>query len=232
MQIMETTRVARLERRVHELETLCGEVYVAAIELGLPQALIDRLWSIGAEGNLPVAFRLEPAPDRERFPAGRTPTTASLPVPDLTQLDRMLREAPAGQRRDTGSHLKPLPRKRVMVVDDDPLMVEVLLRILSRENFDILSANSGAEALERSAGQDLDLLITDFHMPEMTGPVVADRLRQQFPNLRVLYQTGFSDQLFEGREELSDGEAFLEKPFSATGLREAARLVLFDQLNP
>lgn len=232
MQTMETTRVERLERRVHELETLCGEVYVAAIELGLPQALIDRLWSIGAEGNLPVAFRFEPAPDRDRFPASRPPAIASLPVPDLTQLDRMLREAPADRRHDTDKHLKPLPRKRVMVVDDDPLMVEVLLRILSRENFDIVSASCGAEALARASGADLDLLITDFHMPEMTGPVVADRLRQRFPNLRVLYQTGFSDQMFEGREELSEGEAFLEKPFSATGLREAARLVLFDQLNP
>ncbi|MFA5907779.1 MAG: response regulator [Vicinamibacterales bacterium] len=228
---METARVARLERRVHELETLCAEVYVAGIELGLPQALIDRLWSIGAEGNLPVAFRLEPAPDRERFQAGRTPATASLPVPDLAQLDRLLGEAPAGQRRDTDGHLRPLPRKRVMVVDDDPLMVEVLLRILSHENFELLSANSGMEALERSSGQDLDLLITDFHMPGMTGPVVADRFRQRLPNLRVLYQTGFSDQLFEGRDELAEGEAFLEKPFSATGLREAARLVLFDRLN-
>lgn len=232
MQAMENNRIARLQQRVHELETLFGEVYVAGIELGLPQALIDRLWSIGAEGNLPVAFRMEPTPAQGRPHSSRTPATASLPVPDLARLDRMLVEAPMSQRRETDGHLKPLPRKGVMVVDDDPLMIEILLRILSRENFDILTAASGIEALERSTGLGLDLLITDFHMPAMTGPELADRLRQRLPNLRVLYQTGFSDQLFEGREELSEGEAFLEKPFSATGLREAARLVLFDQLNP
>lgn len=204
---MQGDLITRLQRRVHELERLCSEAYVAGTELGLPRALIDRLWSIRADGNVPVASRLEAAPDPERSEPGRTPATAG--------------------------HLKPLlPGKRVLVVDDDPLMVEVLLRILSRENFETLSAGSGPEALERSAGQDLDLLITDFHMPEMTGPVLADRLRRRLPDLRVLYQTGFSDQLFEGRDELAEGEAFLEKPFSATGLREAARLVLFDRLNP
>jgi len=48
----------------------------------------------------------------------------------------------------------------------------------------------------------------------------------------VLYQTGFSDRLFENRSELEEGAAFLEKPFTARGLREAARLVLFGSINP
>ena len=52
-------RIGDLEKRVQDLETLCAEVYVAGIELGLPQALITRLWTIAAEGNLPVAFRHE-----------------------------------------------------------------------------------------------------------------------------------------------------------------------------
>ena len=47
-----------------------------------------------------------------------------------------------------------------------------------------------------------------------------------------IYQTGFSDMLFENRVELEDGAAFLEKPFTARGLREAVRLVLFGSINP
>ena len=50
--------------------------------------------------------------------------------------------------------------------------------------------------------------------------------------MKVLYQTGFSDMLFENRVELEEGAAFLEKPFTARGLREAARLVLFGSINP
>jgi len=61
---------------------------------------------------------------------------------------------------------------------------------------------------------------------------VAQHVRRRFPAVKVLYQTGFSDRLFENRSELEEGAAFLEKPFTARGLREAARLVLFGSINP
>jgi two-component system, cell cycle sensor histidine kinase and response regulator CckA len=66
----------------------------------------------------------------------------------------------------------------------------------------------------------------------MQGRELADKVRERFPAVKVLYQTGFSDKLFENRVELEDGAAFLEKPFTARGLREAARLVLFGSINP
>lgn len=226
-------RVRDLERRVRELETLCAEVYVAGVELGLPAALITRLWTIAAEGNLPEAFTVEPPPEPARIAATRGPETAGLPVPDLRRVDRALADPAA--RTDVSrraAHLKPIPRRRALVVDDDPLMLEVLARILRRENLDLIVAHSGPDALAKAEGQTIDLLITDFHMPDMKGPELADRLRQRLPDLKVLYQTGFADQLFEDRVELREGEAFLEKPFTAVGLREAARLVLFGRINP
>jgi CheY-like chemotaxis protein len=226
-------RIRDLERRVLELETLCAEVYVAGVELGLPSALITRLWTIAAEGNLPVAFRPDPSPEPLRIAATRDPANAALPLPDLRRVDRALAD-PAVQTETNkrAAHLKPMPRRRALIVDDDPLMLDVLVRILRRENLDLLTAQSGPDALTKAEGQTIDLLITDFHMPDMKGPELADRLRQRLPDLKVLYQTGFADQLFESRVELGDGEAFLEKPFSAVGLREAARLVLFGRINP
>ena len=220
-------RIAVLERRVVELETLCAEVYVAGIELGLPHALITRLWTIAAEGNLPVAFRLEGPTEPARIAATRHPVAAAMPVPDMDRLDRALASPTAKPTR-----FGPMPHRSVLVVDDDPLMVEVLVRILRHEDFDLLVAHDGPEALAKAEGQKLDLLITDVHMPGMNGPEVADRLRQTRPDLKVLYQTGFSDELFDRKTEMSDNEAFLEKPFSANGLREAARLVLYGRINP
>ena len=73
----------------------------------------------------------------------------------------------------------------------------------------------------------LDLLIADVMMPDMTGPELAARLRAIYPDLPVLYQTGFSDELFEGTKDLGDRSAFVEKPFTARGLLEAARMVMF-----
>jgi CheY-like chemotaxis protein len=226
-------RVADLEKRVQELERLCAEVYVAGVELGLPDALLKRLWIIAAEGNLPAAFEMEKPPEMPRLTTARNPVAAGMPMPDLKQIDRAVNEASTrGEARGLAAYFKPMPRRRVAVVDDDPLMVEVLVRILRHENFELITAFSGTEALERSEGHQLDLLITDFHMPHMKGPELADRLRERLPSLKVLYQTGFSDQLFEERVVLAEGEQFLEKPFSAKGLREATRLAVYGRINP
>lgn len=114
------------------------------------------------------------------------------------------------------------------------MMMEVLVRILSRENYELLTALSGPAALEKAAQADgaIDLLITDHAMPEMKGVELAEKMRQRCPAVRVLYQTGFSDMLFENRCELEQGAAFLEKPFTARGIREAARVMLFGAINP
>jgi CheY-like chemotaxis protein len=110
----------------------------------------------------------------------------------------------------------------------------VLVRILKRENFELITALSGREALQKldADSTPIDLLITDYAMPEMKGRELAERARQRYPDLRVLYQTGFSDMLFENRAELEENSAFLEKPFTARGLREATRFILFGSINP
>jgi CheY-like chemotaxis protein len=221
--------VAGLRARIQDLETLCAEVYVAAVELGLPQPLLNRLWIVAAQGRTPHAFDVHmPEP-------GETPATqAPFPIPDIRLTDRPARDGES-KPKVALPELKPLAvRRRVMVVDDDPMMMQVLLRILQRENYEILTALSGPEALRKLAEDTapLDLLITDYAMPEMKGRELAERMRERYPGLKVLYQTGFSDMLFENRSELEDDSAFLEKPFTARGLREAARFILFGAINP
>ena len=219
-----------LRARVHELETLCAEVYVAAVELGLPQPLLNRLWTVAAQGSTPHAWAVD-MPPRTTEPAAKV---QPLPIPDIKLTDRPAREGDA-RPRAVLPELKPLAvRRRVMVVDDDPMMMEVLVRILRRENFDLITANGGPEALQKVTANPapIDLLITDFAMPDMKGHELAARMRARFPEVRVLYQTGFSDMLFENRAELEENTAFLEKPFTARGLREAARFILFGAINP
>lgn len=218
-----------LRARIHELEKLCAEVYVAAVELGLPQPLLNRLWIVAAQGSTPHAWAVE-MPPRPAEPAAKEP----IPIPDIKLTDRPGRE----RESKTGPALPELKvldvRRRVLVVDDDPMMMEVLVRILRRENFELITALSGPEALQKLDDDStaIDLLITDYAMPEMKGHELAERVRHRYPEVRVLYQTGFSDMLFENRSELEDNSAFLEKPFTARGLREAARFILFGAINP
>ena len=128
--------------------------------------------------------------------------------------------------------LAPLPdRRRVMVVDDDPAVLTVILRVLAQENYEVLSANSGPEALE-ILDAPIDLLITDYVMPVMNGRQLAEQVRRRYPDVRVLYETGFTDLLFKHQRETERNAAFLEKPYSARGLIEAARLALFGYIQP
>ena len=246
----------QLRARIRELESLCTDVLVAGVDIGLPQHLLNQLWAAVGNGELPHAFNVDlpPAPPRpvestqaqkvvvapEAFmdkepgtaPARREP----MELPDIPLTANPLTAKDGDPRpKPPQAELKPLNiKKTVCVVDDDPMMLDVLARILQRENFDLLMASGGPEIIEKLADHDgaVDLLVTDYAMPDMQGRELADRVRQRFPAVKVLYQTGFSDMLFENRAELEEGAAFLEKPFTARGLREAARLVLFGSINP
>ncbi len=89
-------------------------------------------------------------------------------------------------------------------------------------------AADGPEAIAAAAKMDtLDIIVTDVMMPEMQGDELARRLRQDEPNLKVLYLTGFSDHLFKEKVTLWADEAFLDKPCSVKGLLQAVSLLLF-----
>lgn len=219
----------RLRERIHELEALCTDVLVAGVDLGLPQALLNQLWAAVGHGELPHAFQVDLPPTPRPVASERVP----LEIPDIPLTARPV--PPGESAVPAQPELKPLAaRKTVCVVDDDPMMLDVLERILQRENFELLLADGGEQIMQRLQGYGgaVDLLVTDYSMPGMQGRELADQLRQRYPAVKVLYQTGFSDMLFEDRAELEEGEAFLEKPFTARGLREAARLVMFGALNP
>ncbi|HEX6324042.1 MAG TPA: response regulator [Vicinamibacterales bacterium] len=122
---------------------------------------------------------------------------------------------------DTGAP-EPL---NVLVVDDEPAVRRFVERVLSGAGMRTWSAQSGDEALamlERIDG--LDLLLTDLMMPSMKGDELARRVQLQMPDLRILYLTGFSDDLFSGRIVLAENEAFLVKPSTAEALLQAVAL--------
>lgn len=114
----------------------------------------------------------------------------------------------------------------VLVVDDEAPVRAVERRVLEHLGYRVLEATNGTDLVEQLAGGvQFDLLIADLDMPVVRGDELARRIRRARPDLRVLYVTGHTDWLMDG-DPLSDGEAFLGKPFTAEGLREAVRLLL------
>lgn len=120
------------------------------------------------------------------------------------------------------------PVARVLIVDDEEPIRGLVERVLNRAGYETAVAANGAEAL-RIAEQKgpFDLLLADVVMPGMQGDELGRRLRASDPDLKILYLTGYTDQLFTERTLLWENEAFLEKPITVTGLLEAVSLTLF-----
>jgi two-component system cell cycle sensor histidine kinase/response regulator CckA len=118
----------------------------------------------------------------------------------------------------------------VLVVDDEDLIRHIERRTLEGCGYLVTEAASGTAAIESLAdGRPLDLLIADLEMPQMTGGEMVRLIRATRPDLKVLYVTGNIDPLMDERT-LWEGEAYLEKPFTGTALREAVALLLHGTL--
>jgi CheY-like chemotaxis protein len=114
-----------------------------------------------------------------------------------------------------------------MVVDDEPNASELARAILEPAGYQVLRASSGPSAISQlEAGTAIDLLIADLSMPDMDGAEMVRRIRRMRPDLKVLYVTGFIDSLMNLRP-LWEGEAFIEKPVTIAGLREAVAFLLY-----
>jgi CheY-like chemotaxis protein len=116
----------------------------------------------------------------------------------------------------------------VLVVDDDRAQVAIVTAVLAEAGFQTLSASSASAALQVSdnADEGISLLVTDFDMPDMSGRTLAMALVTRYPKLKVLYLTAHAEALFRQTHLLEPHEAFLEKPVSASLLREAVNLLL------
>jgi two-component system, cell cycle sensor histidine kinase and response regulator CckA len=115
----------------------------------------------------------------------------------------------------------PAQAASVLIVDDESGVRQYVERVLTTAGYRTTVAADCAEALKFAAGSKFDLLLTDVVMPDMTGAALASRIREEDPDLKVLYLTGHPDRLFEEKEAPLVQEAFLEKPCSAAGLKQA-----------
>ena len=124
-------------------------------------------------------------------------------------------------------------RAIVLVVDDEALMRELQSRILAAGGYQVIEADGAAAASDiLKSGQHIDLLIADLDMPDVTGEEIVLQIRAARPGQKVLYVSGNVDRLLDARQILDDGEAFLDKPFTARGLLEAVSLLLYGTLTP
>ena len=118
-------------------------------------------------------------------------------------------------------------RLRVLVVDDE-MSVRAFAEIaLLAAGYEVVVVSDGPEALrlvDALPRSWFDLFVLDIVMPQMRGDELGRRLRDQNPDVKVLYFTAFSDHLFNTREPLCEHEAFIEKGGTVAGLLDPEAL--------
>jgi CheY-like chemotaxis protein len=116
----------------------------------------------------------------------------------------------------------------ILLVEDEDIVRTLVREMLESAGYAVVDAGSPARALEVAAEHEgsLDLLVTDVVMPGMSGRDLAERLVASRPGLRVLYTSGYTQDVISHQGVLDSDTAFLEKPFSSAALRRAVRDVL------
>jgi hypothetical protein len=116
----------------------------------------------------------------------------------------------------------------ILVVDDEPGIRDVAMRILTANSHHVLTAGNAEEATQLTYDHDgpIHLLLTDVIMPQMNGPELAAVLRSIRPDMKVMYMSGYAGHELATRSSIGDAVGFVEKPFDAAQLLAAVSTAL------
>jgi CheY-like chemotaxis protein len=126
-----------------------------------------------------------------------------------------------------GAALPQLVRPgRILVIDDEVEIVEIVKDVLSAEGHEVATALNGHAGLATARGAGFDVVFTDLGMPDMTGWEVAERVRQLSPESAVVLVTGWGATLDQDEVRRHGVEAVLNKPFEIDELVRVAASLL------
>jgi PAS domain S-box-containing protein len=122
----------------------------------------------------------------------------------------------------------PLGLETVLLVEDEPGVRALAETVLKKLGYKVLVADSGEAALEiwGERGGSIDVLLTDVIMPQMSGGDLAHRLREMNPRLKILFMSGYTDDMIASHGVLAGETQLIQKPFTAEALGRKLRSVL------
>ncbi len=121
-----------------------------------------------------------------------------------------------------------MANETILIAEDDAGLRELAIRILTRAGYHVYSAarHQEAEAIGREHGSSIHLLLTDVVMPEVSGKELADRLTAKYPQMAVLFMSGYTDEILVKQGVQEGTMHFIAKPFTPSSLVEKVREVL------
>ncbi|MGO9008872.1 MAG: response regulator [Bryobacteraceae bacterium] len=145
-------------------------------------------------------------------------TTFKIYLPALAEMaaDAEVREVvPAAGGKET-----------VLVVEDQAEVRKYAVAALKEYGYRVIPVENAGEALLRCEQEGIDLVLTDIVMPHISGRELADRLKTLQPGIKVLFMSGYTDNIIGHHGVLEDGAEFIEKPFSPEELARKVRTAL------
>jgi two-component system cell cycle sensor histidine kinase/response regulator CckA len=126
----------------------------------------------------------------------------------------------------TGENLRG--SETILLVEDADMLRELTAALLEKNGYRILAAENGSHAIQlaEETKERIDILLTDVVMPGMSGKQVADYLTAKHPDMRVLYMSGYTNDVIAHQGVLDEGIHFIEKPFAEEALMRKLREVL------
>jgi CheY-like chemotaxis protein len=118
------------------------------------------------------------------------------------------------------------PPFRILLADDEPLVLEVIEEFLTGEGHRVTATSNGGDALAKFRPGAFDLLVTDRAMPGMTGDQLAGRIKELDPGLPVILLTGFGEMIKSQGEIPGGVDLVLEKPISPFALLDAIERIM------
>jgi CheY-like chemotaxis protein len=122
--------------------------------------------------------------------------------------------------------------RKVLVVDDDPVVSRSFDRVLGRKGYIVVSAENGLEALSKVAHEEYDAVFTDIKMPGMDGIEVAQQMRARRPWTPVVIITGYGSAEHEARAEAAGVRGFLRKPLSPDMIESSLDAAIAEAVAP
>jgi PAS domain S-box-containing protein len=116
----------------------------------------------------------------------------------------------------------------ILLAEDDPQVRKLALTMLKRQGYTVLVAEKGQAAIDLAAAHkgEIQLLVTDVIMPDMNGKQLYEKIFLLFPNVGVLYMSGYTDDVIARHGVIDEGLHFIEKPFHINALAAKVRGIL------
>lgn len=107
-----------------------------------------------------------------------------------------------------------MSKQKILVIDDEPIIIKALSRAFEKENFQVLTAQDGQKGLQSIIHHHPDLILLDIMMPNLTGLEVLEKVKKRGITIPIILMTAYGDANTEKRAKELNVAAYITKPFN------------------